>query len=67
MKLSAARTVEMHTKLNVTAKRNFRACIISVTIVAGSAETEDHEDTTPSKWPVSGPISETGTYPILGY
>jgi hypothetical protein len=42
MKLSVARTVGMQTTLNVTAQRNFRGCLISVTIVAGSAETEDH-------------------------
>jgi hypothetical protein len=66
MKLSVARAVGMQPTLNVMAKRNFRGCHFSF-IVAGSAGTEDHSDTTPSKWPASGPISEPGTYPIQGY
>jgi len=62
MNLSVAPgTVGMQTALNVTAKRYFRGCLTSFTIVAVSAQTEDHWDTTPLKWSVSGPISESGS------
>lgn len=56
MKPSVARTVGMHTTPNVTAKRNFRCCLISVTIVAGSAATEPTKTQLHQNGPLPGPF-----------